>query len=398
MKIVITGSHFTPAQAVIESLNTLWPNVEIIYIGRRRTLEGDKILSIESQILPKLNIKFIPIIAGRLQRVLTFYTIPALFKIPLGFIQSFFILSREKPDIVLSFGGYVAVPVVVSAWLLSIPVIIHEQTLITGLANTITSYFAKKIAISFDREYPFQKDKIILTGNPIRKDVIKPSGFIDTEIKDAVLIASKEKLPLIFITGGNQGSHVINDALSKIIDSLTQKAYLIHQTGDSHFRDFEKLTNLRSSLKYPKRYVVRKWVQGQDLGMILQSADLAISRAGINTLLELAYYSIPSIVIPIPYLYKDEQMVNATYFKSLGLVEILTQDQLTGQLLKNKVDYMLKKRRIYKNNARLTQSTIVRFADAKSTNVRFANARSSVYINAAERLAQETLILAQSFK
>lgn len=378
MKIVITGSHFTPAQAVIESLNTLSPDVEITYIGRRRTLEGDKSLSIESLVLSKLNIKFIPIIAGRLQRVLTFYTIPALFKIPFGFIQSFFILSREKPDVVLSFGGYVAVPVVVSAWLLSIPVIIHEQTLITGLANTITSYFAQKIAVSFDKEYSFRNDKIILTGNPIRKDVIKPSSFSDIEIRDAVLIAVKEKFPLIFITGGNQGSHVINNALSEIIDSLTQKAYLIHQTGDSSFRDFEKLANLRSNLKYPKRYVVRKWVQGQDLGMILQSADLAISRAGVNTLLELAYYSIPSIVIPIPYLYKDEQMVNATYFKNLGLVEILTQDQLTGQLLKNKIDYILKKRRAYKNNAQL--------------------AKSIVYINAAESLALETLILAESFK
>lgn len=378
MKIVITGSHFTPAQAVIESLNTLSPDIEIIYIGRRRTLEGDKSLSIESQVLSKLNIKFIPIIAGRLQRVLTFYTIPSLFKIPFGFIQSFFILSREKPDVVLSFGGYVAVPVVVSAWLLSIPVIIHEQTLITGLANTITSYFAQKIAVSFDKEHSFKKAKVILTGNPIRKDVIKPSGFSDTEIRDAVLIASKEELPLIFITGGNQGSHVINDALSKIIGSLTQKAYLIHQTGDSHFRDFEKLANLKSNLKYPKRYVARKWVQGQDLGMILQNADLAISRAGINTLLELVYYGVPSIVIPIPYLYKDEQMVNAAYFKSLGLVEILVQDQLTGHLLENKVDYMLKKRRIYKKNAQ--------------------RAKSVIYINAANRLAQETLMLAESFK
>src|SRR3989344_9001367 len=116
MKILITGAHFTPAVATIEELKKV-ENEEIVYVGRNTTLEGDRTQSVESKVLPALGVKFIPIIAGRLQRSFTPYTIPSLLKIPIGWIQALYIILSEKPDVILSFGGYVAVPVVIVGWL-----------------------------------------------------------------------------------------------------------------------------------------------------------------------------------------------------------------------------------------------------------------------------------------
>jgi len=129
MKILVTGAHFTPAVAVIEEFKKR-PNIEIVYIGRNTTREGDTSPSIESQVLPDLGIKFIPIITGRLQKDFTLFTIPSLLKIPIGFMQALFFILGEKPDVILSFGGYVAVPLVFIGWLFSIPIIVHEQTLV----------------------------------------------------------------------------------------------------------------------------------------------------------------------------------------------------------------------------------------------------------------------------
>src|SRR3990167_5082544 len=158
MKILVTGAHFTTAVAVIEELKNLpagrqeQKDIDIVYVGRKTTREGDSSHSVESQVLPQLGVKFISIITGRLQRAFTIYTFSSLLKIPIGFLQSFFILLKEKPDVILSFGGYVAVPLVIAGWLLSIPIIIHEQTLVSGLANTISSFFADKVAVSFEND------------------------------------------------------------------------------------------------------------------------------------------------------------------------------------------------------------------------------------------------------
>lgn len=370
MKIIITGSHFTPAQAVIEELKKD-KNVQIVYFGRKYTREGDKSPSVESQVLPGLGVKFIPVIAGRLQRSFTIHTLPSLIKIPVGFLQAFYLLLRERPNVILSFGGYSAVPTVISAWLLSIPIIIHEQTLVPGLANTISSWFADKIAVSFKENEFFKKNRVVVTGNPMRKELFGNTKSADF---DKILAdAKKEKLPVILITGGNQGSHLINQTVFNCLDQLNKKAYIIHQTGDSKFNDFEKLEEARQRLKYSGRYKVRKWIDGGDFGVILKNTDLVVSRAGINTLLELAYFSVPTLVIPIPYIYKNEQMVNARFFEKLGLVKILLQDDTNAKTLEENINQMIDRLPQLRQGAE--------------------GAKSLANSDAAKRLALETMLL-----
>ncbi len=373
MRVVVTGAHFTPAQAVIEEL-AQFSGIEIIYIGRNKTLEGDKALSVESQVLPKIGVKFQNLIAGRLQRNLSPYTLISLLKIPIGFIQAFYYLGKDKPDVVLSFGGYVALPVVFSAWMLSIPVIVHEQTLVVGLANKISNLFATKIALTYTPDIKKENSKIILTGNPLRKELLE-DNTPSSEAKNFLTKQQNSKLPLILITGGNQGSHIINENIQKILPNLTASFFVVHQTGDSKYKDFEALTITKDSLKYKERYLVKKWIDVIDWAVILKNIDLAICRAGANTLYELAFFSVPAIAIPLPYLYKDEQKINALYFQKLGLVDVLLQKDLNPTNLLRKI----------KENSK----------QINNLKDKIKQARSIVIIGAAKRLAQEVLIIGE---
>jgi len=279
MKVLITGAHFTPAVAVVEELKKN-KNTKIVYVGRATTQEGDPSPSVESQILPQIGVKFIPTTSGRLQRSFTIYTIPSLFKIPIGFLQALWIIVRERPDVILSFGGYVAMPMVFAGWLFSIPIIVHEQTLVSGLANKLSAFFADKTAISFPNKK--LNEKTILTGNPLRKDILD-KGVKLTHPKGGIFdVAKKEKLPVILITGGNQGSHTINLAVEKALSKLKKITCIIHVTGDSKFRDFERLEKYQDD-----HYLVEKW-SGSEWGAVLPRVDLVVSRAGINTLSEMA--------------------------------------------------------------------------------------------------------------
>lgn len=345
MKVLIAGTHFTPAQAVIEELKN-YPDIEIVYVGRKTTLEGDKSPSVELQVLFKMRVKFIPIIAGRLRRVWEIETILSFLKIPIGFIQAFFIVLSEKPDLVLSFGGYVGLPIVFSAWLLSIPVILHEQTLVFGLANSISSLFADKIAISFDKDYLLAKEKQVITGNPIRSQILTPQTA-NVHYQKIINTSQKENLPLILVMGGNQGSHLINLVIEKTLSKLLKMACVIHQTGQSKFKDFERLSQIKSD-----KYLVKKWIEADDLGAILRETNLVVCRAGANTLYELALLGIPSLAIPLPFLYKNEQVNNAHYFQKLGLCEIIYQEKLNEEVLLSKITQILKNYQHYQRRAK----------------------------------------------
>ncbi|MEK7451076.1 MAG: glycosyltransferase, partial [Patescibacteria group bacterium] len=164
MRVIIIGGHLSPALSIIEKL----PKTDkVLFIGRKYVFEGDQALSLEYKTIQSLKIPFVNLITGRLQRKFTKHTIPSLLKLPYGFMRSILALIKFQPDVVLSFGGYLSFPVVLSAFLLRIPIVIHEQTLEAGLANKILSVFAKKICISWETSRKFfPKGKIVLTGNP----------------------------------------------------------------------------------------------------------------------------------------------------------------------------------------------------------------------------------------
>lgn len=339
MKIVIIGGHLTPALSVIEALGD---NAQILYIGRRHAIEGDKAVSLEYSTITNKNIPFAQLKTGRLQRSLTRHTAPSLAKIPVGFAQALLILKKFSPDVVVGFGGYVSLPVAVAAKTLRIPIVIHEQTLEAGGANRLIGKFAAKICISFDSSAKyFPKEKVILTGNPIRDAIIHPKKKFSLETTD----------PVIYVTGGSQGSHFINHLISQTLTKLLDKYILIHQTGDSsEFKDFDKLSILKEGLNNSKRdrYIISKFYSPFEVGGVMKRADLIISRAGVNTISELIVLEKPSYLIPLPVSQKDEQVKNAEFLKRLGLGEVGDQKSLTPEIFLREINQMMENLGNYK--------------------------------------------------
>jgi UDP-N-acetylglucosamine--N-acetylmuramyl-(pentapeptide) pyrophosphoryl-undecaprenol N-acetylglucosamine transferase len=306
-----------------------------------------------------MGVKFIPITAGRLNRFFSFYSLIALLKTPIGFIQSFYYLLKEQPDLIVSFGGFTGMPVVINGWLLSIPSLIHEQSLKMGLSNYISSFFAKNIALSFPSQKKSSDTKVIITGNPIRKEFLSPQEP-SKRVKDFIKSSNRRKKPVILITAGNQGSHFINLIVEDKLTDLTNIAAIIHQTGDSKYDDYSNLEKHTS-----ENYFVSKWIDSKDLSFILDNTDLAISRAGMNTLIELSLKSAPSLIIPIPV--GREQKNNAEYFKKLGLGEVLEEKKLTPEIMIKKIKEALDRRIGLKQLANNAKKEIVMDAQKKLT-------------------------------
>lgn len=356
MKIVVIGGHLSPALSVLQKLK----DQDVLYLGRRYTFEGDKSESLEYKVVSSLGIKFKNIITGRLQRNFSFQTVLSLLKFPIGFVQSFLILKNFKPDIVLGFGGYVQVPVILASFLLRIPIVIHEQSLGAGLANKISSLIASKILISWESSKTFfPKNKTVLTGIPLRNEIFQSSKTR----------AESSKAPLIYITGGNSGSHSINLLVEQSLTDLLASSFIFHQTGESGFGDFEKLSKLKESLPHElkKRYMVMKFVNSKDVAEILSSSDLVVSRSGMNTISELMFFGKPCLLIPLPL--GNEQKQNALFLKKQGIAEVLNQENLTVFEFKNAIETMLKNISTYKKNKE--------------------NVKSLISQNAAEKIVQE---------
>lgn len=363
-RIVLTGGHLSPLLAVVEVLPK---NTKILVIGRKHALEGDSAFSLEYQTIINRGIAFKSITAGRWQRRLTKHTIFSLLKFPYGLIQSFIFLREFKPNVILSFGGYVSLPVALVGFMLNIPLVLHEQTLEGGVANRFVSLFAKKICISWESSRKFfPKSRTILTGNPIRK-FHPPVGGSNFQFP-----ISDEKIALVYITGGSTGSHAINTLIEGCLEKLLANYKVIHQTGGSNeFNDFDRLEKLKNSLplELKKRYFLTKFIEPSLVGGALNIADLVISRSGINTVTELLFFEKPCLLIPLPFSQNNEQIKNATFLKKTGLGEILDQKKIISQRLYEQIVFMVRNIDNYRKKGKLAKKLIEKEAGEKIISV-----------------------------
>lgn len=343
-KIIVTGGHLTPAVAVIDEILRRKLPWEIVFVGRVHALEGSRERAKEQEVIERKKIRFIPLHTGRLQRTVTRETLFSLLKIPYGFIEAFRICSREKPDAVVSFGGYIALPVVVAAFLLRIPVLTHEQTRVTGLANTIIAKFAQKICVSFpDIHHAFPPKKVVYTGLPIRK------GIFSIPKKPPMNLPIKE-FPLLYITGGMTGSVSINSLVFPLIPQLIARYTVIHQTGKMSFMKAQEVKQ-KLPAAYRKRYVIEDYFDEHVVGWILQSSRLVICRSGANTVTELALLGKQALLIPLPWSGGGEQLENARWLRDVGLGSIITQNAASSVRIMEEIQALLKRSAPYKANA-----------------------------------------------
>ena len=263
----------------------------------------------EKNIIKANDIQYISIKSGKLRRYLSLDNIKDIFKIKFAFFQSFKILLKFKPDIVLTSGSFVAVPVVLVAWSLRIPVIVHQQDLEIGLANRLMAPFAKKVTVTFEEQKKhFSKRKVILTGNPVRS-----------------LEAKKDYKPIIVITGGGLGARKMNDFLKPYIPLLLKKYEVHHILGNDNYDQRLELNNY-ISYKFIKKGMVE----------LLSKADIVISRAGMSLITECASLKKSLILIPLPYTHQEK---NAAFFAKHNAAAYVKQG--SGQILERYLDKLI---------------------------------------------------------
>lgn len=317
-----TGGHTVPALAALDALRAQI-DVEVLWIGSRR--------GVERRFAEQNNIPFRWIPTGKLRRDPTPRTLLDLAAVPLGILAAASLIRTFRPDVVFGTGGYVSVPVVIGGWLNRVPIVIHEQTAIAGLATRIAARFADAVAISFEATRPLlrrRRSAIVHTGLPIRRELFRG----DAQRALAHFGFTKD-LPLVYVTGGVLGAHALNQAIAAALPDLVKSVQVLHQCGPARINgDLPRLVERRSTLPYPlqRRYAVVEFLT-EELPDVYAAADLVISRAGASTVAELAALGKPAILVPLPGARGDEQTANARLLNDLGSAILLPQRDLTPQ-------------------------------------------------------------------
>lgn len=334
MKFVITGGgtggHLVPALAVVDAIKRRDSEVDILFIGSTT--------GIEAEIVPNRGIVYKSIATGKLRRssrgllgMLTIANFRDMLAVPKGLIDAYRILRAYKPDVVLSTGGYVAVPASIAAWLLRIPLVIHEQTTTIGLANRLCCAIAHTVALSFDiarEDLPARaRAGAVLTGNPIRRETL--SGSPESA---ATRFGIPVDTPVILITGGAQGARVINTAISDAIREITKTHFVIHQCGK---QGFESLSAHRESLPAAirERWFLSAFLDVDSMADAWSIAQVVIARAGAGTVNEALILAKPMIFVPLEPSSRNEQLRNAERSAELGAAVIVRQSACTGETL-----------------------------------------------------------------
>ncbi|MCX7846074.1 MAG: UDP-N-acetylglucosamine--N-acetylmuramyl-(pentapeptide) pyrophosphoryl-undecaprenol N-acetylglucosamine transferase [Dictyoglomaceae bacterium] len=308
-----TGGHIYPALYLAEFLKDKDPSISISFIGRSHGIEA----KIFSEKFPFYGLSLPR--ASQLK--------------PWNFIKAYFetrrILNKIKPDLLIVFGSYISVPVLLEAIIKKYPFFFHEQNIFPGKVVRIFSHFSEGIAISFlkTQEY-LPKNKIFYTGNFVRKELltIKKSSCK----KELGFDLSKK---LLLITGGSQGAKKINDLVKKIIPHLININWqILHQIGEEKYKDFMKDLN-------------KEWIEKgyrpvpfiKDMEKAICASDLAISRAGATTIYQFLVGKLPAIYIPYPYSKDNHQEYNAKFMVENGLGDLIKEEDLSVEILLKKI-------------------------------------------------------------
>ncbi len=334
MRIVLTGGgsggHVFPLVAVAKELKNRYPDVELLYIGTKSQMGDLAEETMKQEGIPVKNI-----FTGKLRRYFSFEYFLDIFRFPLGIIQSLFHLLVYMPDAVFSKGGYASVPVVLVAWLYRIPVLTHESDSSPGWANRVSGKFCKYIAISYpETQKYFLEEKVLLTGNPIRKELLEGSpqrAYERWKLND--------QIPVIFVIGGSQGSRVINRAITRALKDITKIAQVVHMTGQKDYQSTLEEAGKKGFKSGYSKYRAVAFLNREEMADMYSVASLVISRAGANTITEIAANKLVSILIPME---SHDQPMNAFYIAKKGGALVLEETNLGQHILVSKIEELLR--------------------------------------------------------
>ncbi|MBI2041916.1 MAG: UDP-N-acetylglucosamine--N-acetylmuramyl-(pentapeptide) pyrophosphoryl-undecaprenol N-acetylglucosamine transferase [Candidatus Nealsonbacteria bacterium] len=340
MKILFTGGgtagHIFPIIAVARELRRLGLDWKFYYVGPKDEF-GSILLSQE-------DVEIKTILAGKIRRYANWKSITQnifdiLFKIPAGFLQSFFYVFFTAPDLIFSKGGYGSLPSVFSGWFLQVPILLHESDVVPGLANKLLSKLVSKIFVSFpvsQTEY-FSEKKMVSIGNPVRIELLGGSK----EGAQKLFNLTEEK-PVILIMGGSQGAQKINDTILEILPQILSEFELIHQTGEKNFEEVRNESKVVITPELERFYHPVGFLKEIELREAYAASDLILSRAGSGSIFEIAALGKPSVLVPLALAAQDHQAKNAYAYAegSKGATLVIEEANLTPHFLLEKIKYI----------------------------------------------------------
>jgi len=300
-----------PAIAVAQALSRKEPDATILFAGRR---EG-----IEARTVSSYGMRFAAIPAAPLytEQVWRNWNVPLVLGAAL--YQSWRLLDRFKPDVVLGTGGYVSVPIISAAGLARIPIVLQEQNLMPGRATRMLARFATKVATAYPESSRFLRaSTTVVTGTPVRTEFWR----------------RREDFPArprtILVLGGSQGAHRLNHAVADILPWLLDRPDLTiaHQTGP---REIDAMQAVRAALPAPAAARYEPFAFANDLADRIRAADLVLSRAGASTLSEVSAIGVPMILVPYPYA-GGHQRLNVAPYEAAGAAIVIPDDEVEGRL------------------------------------------------------------------
>lgn len=335
-KIIMTGGgtagHVTPNLALIPKLKE--KGFEIKYIGGK---DG-----IEKEIITKNNIPFFGVSCGKLRRYFDMKNFTDPFKILKGIAEAMVIISKEKPDIIFSKGGFVAVPVVVAASIKRIPVVAHESDITPGLANKLSAPFCDKLCVTFRESLKFVKgNKGVLTGSPIREEILHGD-----KAKGKRICNFTDDKDILLIMGGSLGSKLINEQIRKNLGALLKEFNIIHICGKG---------NIDESFKNKSGYKQFEYVS-EELPDLMNAADYIVSRAGANSIFEFLALKKPTLLIPLSKkASRGDQILNSKSFEKEGYSLMLEEEDINGEVLYKKIMELKERKSELINNMEKSQ-------------------------------------------
>ncbi len=301
LKVIIagggTGGHVFPAIAIASALKKKVYDARILFVGAKGRMEMRKV--------PEAGFHIIGLDIAGLQRRLTWKNLLLPWKLFKSIRGAKKIVRRFKPDVVIGVGGYASGPLLWAAAKEKVPMLIQEQNSYPGLTNRLLGKKADKICVAYgDMEKYFPQNKLYITGNPIREEVVNIEGKQQQALG---YFGLSGKGPVLLVTGGSLGARTINESMAAHLERFTAEGIqVIWQCGTSYFNEAQRF---QQQLKKPNKLVIRQFINRMDYAYA--AADLVVCRAGAITVSELCVIRKPAILIPSPNVAEDHQTKNA---------------------------------------------------------------------------------------
>lgn len=310
-----TGGSVTPLLAVAELLRTSRPDIALLFVG---TGSGP-----EQELVRQARLAFETLPAAKYRRYASWKNVTDVMRLAAACVAAWRLLRKLRPNVIVSAGSYVSVPVVWMGWLLRIPALIHQQDLEPGLANKLMVRFARRITVTFERSLrDFPGEKTVVTGNPLRSSL--QQGSIASARQRFALDPT---LPTLLVLGGGTGALRLNELFVEAVFHFIDDVNVIHVTGKG------KAT---SHFEHPHYHMNEFLTDG--LADALCAADLVISRAGLGTLTELAALGKAAVLVPLAH---THQVRNAEFYAAAGAALLLNETTLTPEILTHTIQDLL---------------------------------------------------------